>query len=221
MAGEAKVKILSGILELLFPQRCTFCHRLTQGGAKVCPRCEASLPYTRGAARQSFPHIESCCSPLYYVDDVRRSLLRYKFEGLSVYAEVYGDFLAKCIDENKISCDSITWVSLSRKRLRRRGYDQARLLAEEVSRRIGDPCVPMLRKIRNNPAQSGVGDAKKRRENVKGVYEAIPEAEIRGKRVLLVDDIVTSGATLSACAAILRQAGAKEVSALTLARRRD
>ena len=79
----------------------------------------------------------------------------------------------------------------------------------------------MLRKIRNNPAQSGVGDAKKRRENVKGVYEAIPEAEIRGKRVLLVDDIVTSGATLSACATILKQAGAKEVSALTLARRRD
>lgn len=215
------MKVLDGILDLLFPRRCAFCHRITQEGAKICPRCAAELPYTRESAKQSFPHLKCCCSPLYYVDDVRRSLLRYKFQGLRIYAELYGEFLAKCIDENPISCDSITWVPLSRKRLRKRGYDQARLLAEELSRRTGLPCVPMLRKIRNNPAQSGTGDAKKRRENVKGVYEALSEEEIAGRRILLVDDIVTTGATLSECASVLKKAGAKEVSAVTLARRKD
>ena len=215
------MKILGGILELLFPRRCTFCHRLTQGGAKICPRCEASLPYTRGAARQSFPHIESCCSPLYYVDDVRRSLLRYKFEGLSIYAEVYGDFLAKCIDENRISCDSITWVPLSRRRLRQRGYDQARLLAEDLSARLAIPCVPTLRKIRNNPRQSASGNAENRRRNVKGVYTALPQADICGKTLLLVDDIVTTGSTLSEAASVLRKAGAASVIGLTLARRKE
>lgn len=215
------MKFLDGLLDLLFPRRCAFCHRITQAGAEICPRCLAELPYTRENASQHFPQLKTCCSPLYYVDDVRRSLLRYKFQGLSMYAELYGEFLAKCIDENKISCDSITWVPLSRKRLRRRGYDQARLLAEALSRKKDIPCVPMLRKIRNNPAQSGTGDAKKRRENVKGVYEAISLEEIRGKTVLLVDDIVTTGSTLSECASVLKKAGAKEVSAVTLARRRD
>ena len=215
------MNILDRVLDLLFPRRCAFCHRLTQSGAKVCPRCMAELPYTRESAKQSFPHLDGCWSPLYYTGDVRRSLLRYKFQGLSMYAELYGEFLAKCIDENKISCDSITWVPLSRRRLRRRGYDQARLLAEALSGRKGIPCVPTLRKIRNNPAQSGAGDAKKRQKNVKGVYRALPDAEIRGKRLLLVDDIVTTGATLSECASILRQAGAKEVLGLSLARRKD
>jgi predicted amidophosphoribosyltransferase len=79
----------------------------------------------------------------------------------------------------------------------------------------------MLRKIRNNTAQSGTGDAKKRRENVKGVYETLSEEEIAGRRILLVDDIVTTGATLSECASILKKAGAKEVSAVTLARRKE
>ena len=205
------MKILGGILELLFPRRCTFCHRLTQGGAKVCPRCVASLPYTRGAARQSFPHIESCCSPLYYVDDVRRSLLRYKFEGLSIYAEVYGDFLAKCIDENRISCDSITWVPLSRRRLRQRGYDQARLIAEELAKRLGLPCECLLVKRRHTRPQSGISDREKRKANAAGAYAVLNAERVEGKRVLLVDDIVTTGATLASCAGVLADAGCAAV----------
>ena len=152
---------------------------------------------------------------------MRASLLRYKFGGASVYAEVYGEYLAKCIDENAISCDIITWVPLSRQRLRKRGYDQARLLAEDLSRRTGIPCAAALRKIRNNPAQSATGGAQKRRLNVKNVYRALPDAPIAGKRVLLVDDIVTTGATLSECAGELKKAGAKEIAAVTVARRKE
>ena len=215
------MKALSAILDLLFPPRCTFCHRLTQKGAAVCPRCQEKLPYTGSASRQSFPHVDGCCSPLYYVGTVRESLLRYKFGGLRHYAGVYGELLAKCIDENAFSCDSITWVPLSRRRLRRRGYDQARLLAEEAAKRLGLPCKRLLRKKKNNPSQSGTGNAEKRRRNVKGVYETMKDAEITGKRILLVDDIVTTGATLSECASVLKAAGAKAVFACTLARRKD
>ena len=215
------MRIGNTLLDLLFPRRCTFCHRLTQDGAAVCPRCREQLPYTRAAAAQQFPHIQSCVSPLYYVEDVRASLHRYKFGGLRMYAEVYGEFMAKAIDENAISCDSITWVPLSRRRLRRRGYDQARLLAEDLAGRTGLPCAPLLQKRRHNRAQSVTGSAEKRRKNVKGVYAAPDADAVRGKRVLLVDDIVTTGATLSECASVLRKAGAKEVCAVTVARRRD
>ena len=114
------MKLFDSILDWLFPSRCAFCRRLTQDRAMLCPRCREKLPYTGSAARQSFPHLDDCCSPLYYVDEVRSSLLRYKFGGASMYAEIYGEILAKCIDENHISCDSITWVPLSRQRLRKR-----------------------------------------------------------------------------------------------------
>ena len=210
--------IARALLDLLFPPRCTFCRRLTQNGALVCPRCREKLHYTRPAAPPQFPHVQSCCSPLFYLDEVRSSLLRYKFGGLRMYAEVYGEFLAKAIDENAITCDSITWVPLSRRRLRRRGYDQARLLAEALAARTGLPCEALLQKLRHNPAQSSAGNAEKRRRNVRGVYAVLDGAAVKGRRILLVDDIVPTGATLSECAAVLRKAGAKEVCAVTVAR---
>jgi ComF family protein len=208
------------LLDLLYPKRCIFCRRLTVGGDGICPLCRRVLPETKSMACQSFSHVESCCSPLFYTGNVRSSLLRYKFGGAAAYAEVYGEFMAKCIDENGISCDSITWVPLSRRRLRLRGYDQARLLAQALAARLELPCVPLLRKLRNNPAQARIGNAEKRRANVKDVYGLLPGAELPSGRILLVDDIVTTGATLSACAAVLKKAGAKQVYACTAARKK-
>ena len=213
------MKFLDSLLDLLYPRRRAFCHRISPEGEPVCNACAGKLPYTRGAEqRQRLPGIPVCISPLYYEGDVRQSLLRYKFGGRREYAKIYGEFLTKCIDENGMSCDSITWTPLSRKRLRCRGYDQARLLAEEIAERTGIPCRQLLRKIRNNPAQSGSGSPEKRRANVLGVYVCADEEAVRGRQILLVDDIVTTGATLSECAKILHRAGAAGVSACTLAR---
>ena len=159
-------------------------------------------------------------SPLYYEGDVRESLLRYKFGGISSYADIYAEFIAKCVDENEISCDIITWVPLSAKRFRRRGYDQAKLIADELSKLTGIECLNLLRKNRNNPAQSGTGTAEKRRANVAGVYSSKNSAYISGKKILIVDDIVTTGATLSECARVLKNNSAAEVFAATAARGR-
>ena len=215
------MKILDRLLELLYPTKCAFCHKLT-GGDKICKSCRTALPLTpKGAQVQKFPFISACVSPLYYTGDVRESLLRYKFGSLSAYAEVYAPFMAKCIDENQISCDIITWVPLSRKRLRERGYDQAKLMADELSRLCGISCCRLLKKTRNNPAQSGTGSAEKRRANVSGVYTAVDTEKIRGKSILIVDDIVTTGATLSECGRMLMSAGAGEVKAVTVARKKN
>lgn len=216
------MKLIDALLALLYPPRCAFCGRLMQQDGLICTRCAQNLPYTEGLGiTQKFPFISKCVSPLYYEGSVRQSLLRYKFRSAAAYSKIYGEFLVKCIDECRISCDIITWVPLSRRRLRKRGYDQARLIAEEVSRRTGIPCARLLRKKRNNPAQSGAGSAEKRRANVMGVYAPAEGAPISGRRVLIVDDIVTTGATLSECARMLMDAGAAEVYAAAVARRRD
>ena len=216
------MRIVDRLLSLLYPAKCTFCHKLTRDGERICQTCRAELPRTpHGAQVQKFPFISACVSPLYYEKDVRESLLRYKFHHLTAYAEIYAVFMAETIDENHVSCDIITWVPLSRKRLRKRGYDQARLLAEQLSRIYRVECCCLLRKKRNNPAQSGTGSAEKRRANVTGVYTAVEQEKIKGKTILLVDDIVTTGSTLSECARMLLEAGAKEVRAVTVARKRN
>lgn len=216
------MKVIDKLLDLLYPPRCAFCHRLIWQEGLVCPECLKTLPYTDSAGQeQSFPNIIKCLSPLYYEGDVRSSLLRYKFHSLTAYSKVYGKFMVKCIDEWGISCDIITWVPLSSNRLRKRGYDQARLLAEEIARERDARCERLLTKTVNNPAQSGAGDANKRRANVAGVYKFACSAPLDGKSVLIVDDIVTTGATLSECARVLKAAGAGKIYAVTAARKRE
>ena len=212
----------SELLDLLYPPRCAFCHRLLrESGATVCRDCLKSLPYTgTQAERGKLAHIERCLAPLYYENKVRASLHRFKFRQLTGYAGIYSEFMVKCIDENQISCDIITWAPVSRKRLRKRGYDQARLLAEAIAAQVGLPCLPLLEKIRDTEPQSLQKDDARRKKNAKGAYRCSAPEQAQGKRILLIDDIVTSGATLKECARVLRSAGAGPIVALTLARKR-
>ena len=109
------------------------------------------------------------------------------------------------------TADVITWVPVSRKRRRARGYDQVELLAKAVGPELGIPVEPLLEKFRDNRANSGLKTPAERRANVLGVYKVIEPERLHGKRVLLLDDIVTTGATASECARVLLTAGAEEV----------
>ena len=214
------MRALNWLLDLLYPPRCAFCRRLLTGQERgVCRFCRPKLPFVPADAQvQHFKNVDQCLSPLYYYGSVRDSLHRYKFEGLTAYADIYSEFIVKCIDENQISCDSITWVPLSRRRLRKRGYDQAELLAKLIAKRLGQRPVRLLKKLRDTPPQSKTGSVEKRRANIAGAYACLRPELVQGKQVLLVDDIVTTGATLSEAAGVLKRAGAKAVIAVTLAR---
>ena len=100
---------------------------------------------------------------------------------------------------------------------RRRGYDQAELLARRVGEVSGIAVVPALEKIRATGTQSHLNDGAERRANVEGAYRALPELDLTGKRVVLVDDVFTTGSTMGQCAACLRGAGAERVVGLTFA----
>jgi ComF family protein len=99
----------------------------------------------------------------------------------------------------------------------RRGYNQAALLAKELGRRRGFPMVRGVRRSRATPPQAGLSGAR-RRANVAGAFQPLRGRPLQGMRVLLVDDVFTTGATASACAGALKQAGASYVAVLTLAR---
>ena len=127
--------------------------------------------------------------------------------------------MAQCIADHGLDTfDLICWAPVSKKRRRKRGYDQGELLAREAAKQLGRECVPLLKKVRDTPAQSGLKDPSARRANVMGAYQAVEPALVVGKRILLVDDVVTTGETLSECASTLLMAGAEEVFCVTLAK---
>ena len=215
--------IVYGILDLLFPPRCVFCRCFVKSSRDLlCSDCRASLPYTHSGGAQHGDHYSICIAPLYYEDGVRESLLRYKFHDATGHADAYAELLADCIRQNLAGrYDLISWVPLSKKRLKERGYDQAMLLASATALRLGEVAVSTLKKVRDVQKQSTVGSEEKRRANIAGAYEAEDDELICSKRVLLIDDIVTTGATFSECAATLRAAGAAEVLCAAVARSRD
>ena len=217
------MSIFSQILDLFFPPRCIFCRRILKTGETgICTRCEKTISRTKNGGRQTGEFISLCVSPLYYEGYVRESILRFKFHNATHYTEIYGSLIAECVMEYlSDSYDLITWVPLSPKRLKKRGYDQAMLLAMSTALKMDDVAVELLVKHTDVPAQSGVGGAEKRRANISGAYRVSDEEFVRGKRILLIDDITTTGSTLSECARMLKMAGVSKVVCATLARTRE
>lgn len=213
----------SALLDILFPPRCVFCRKiLPSGQGSVCPKCEAELPYTGNNSAQKGDFFSVCVSPLYYEDEVRESLLRFKFKDATGYAGTYAKIIAECVSRELAGrYDYISWVPLSRKRYKERGYDQAMLIALAVALELDALAVGTLEKTVHVEKQSKMGSPEKRRANISGAYAVSDPELIEGKRILLIDDIITSGSTLSECARMLRAKGAAEVMCATVARSRD
>ena len=205
------MRALTAALELLYPRRCILCGALlSRGETDLCGRCRRETEDFRRYDRK-IPHIRTFTAVWYYDGRVRESLIRYKFYNLRCYAPAYGRLLALRVLEELESPDVITWVPVSRRRKWERGYDQVELLAKAVGRELALPAEKLLDKYRHNPAQSGLLTAEARRANVLGAYRPRKNAQIRGKRILLLDDILTTGATASECARVLLTAGAEEI----------
>ena len=205
-------------MNLLFPPKCILCGKLlTKDEQDLCRECRVDSPeYANRKERIQF--LDSFTAVWYYEGNVRRSLLRYKFYNYRSFADGYGRMLAmKLLQSNPDGFDTLTWVPVSRLRKLRRGYDQVELLAKAVGRELGMEPVPLLKKVRHNRPQSGIHDASKRRGNVLGAYRELDRELISGKRILLLDDILTTGATAGECARVLLTAGAKEIHCAAVA----
>ena len=206
------------LLALLFPPRCVLCRRfLPKDQTDFCHHCREHAPEF-GKSKTQLSFLAVWTAVWYYKDTVRDSILRYKFSGRRSYAPAYGRVLAmKLRKEGLDDFDLLTWVPIAPLRRLRRGYDQVELLAGEVACNLGVQSTKTLRKIRNTPPQSGIANVSHRRANVVGAYKPVQPDVIRGKRILLLDDVITTGATASECARTLLTAGAKEVVCAALA----
>lgn len=212
------MKLYHFLMELLFPPKCILCRKLLKSGEiDLCRECRADAPEYPGK-KINIRFLDSFAAVWYYEGNVRGSILRYKFYNARSYALSYGRILGmKLLREYPEGFDVLTWVPVSRLRKLRRGYDQVELLARAVGRELELSHIPTLQKIRNNRPQSRLKDPAARKANVLGAYRMLDDVDVKGKRVLLLDDILTTGATAGECARVLLTAGASEVHCAVLA----
>lgn len=205
-------------LSWVFPEKCVLCGKILQKGeTDLCRSCREMAPeYSQGKLNVQF--LDSFTAVWYYEGCVRNSLLRFKFHGARHYAAGYGRLLAmRILRDHPEGFDLITWVPVSFFRKLRRGYDQVELIARVVSEELGIPCVRVLKKVRHNRPQSGIGSHPERRANVLGAYRCTDAEMTKDKRILLLDDILTTGATAGECARVLLTAGGSEVHCAVVA----
>ena len=204
------------IMDFLMPRRCPFCGAVA-GKELLCDKCSKTLPFRSEHAVGEEPFAR-CAAPLHYEEPVRKAILDYKFKRKMGAVSCFGMLMAQCAAEHfDGEFDAITWVPVSKKRLKKRGFDQTRYLTASICVDWHTEPLETLRKVVDNPAQSGIDSPEARRANVLGVYEAVEPERFAGKRLLLIDDIRTTGATLGECVRVLKEAGAKDVLCLTLA----
>lgn len=220
MGGKAR----SFVLDVLFPRRCPWCDKVI-GFSPACA-CEKELktvcfpegPVDLAPRGENCAQLREAWACFYYEDPVKAALHRLKFEDQAWLARPLGGVLARRFAESGLAgrYDAVVPVPVSAKTRRERGYNQSTLMARVVARAGGLPLLEgALHKTRETRRQMDLR-REERIENVKGAY-TVPEAgAVRGQRLLLVDDVLTTGSTLNECARALRAAGAAECGALCL-----
>lgn len=205
---------LRGLSQFFFPPRCPYCQSVMARGRSCCPLCAEALGDQHGV-RFLTGHL-LCAYSFAYKGRPREAVLRFKFKGRTSYAYPFAvkslETVRQAFPDTRF--DAVTAVPLSKARLRERGYNQSELLARELAAFLHTPYEELLDKKTENRVQHSLGKEERAR-NVQGVYTA--RGDVKGRAILLCDDIVTSGATLRECARILKESGAKSVSCLVIA----
>ena len=209
------------IIRLLFPDKCLLCGKLLNRSETIlCHSCQTEVPEAL-RLKQRIPFLSGAFALWYYEGHVRSSLIRFKFYHRRSYAQKYAAILAQKLPDIREKYDLVAWVPVSRLRKLKRGYDQVELIANALCNELQIMPEVCLKKIRHNPPQSSIPSAAQRRANVLGVYKVPAPKLVAGKRILLLDDIITTGATISECAKTLMAAGAKEVYGVAVATTRQ
>lgn len=219
-------------LDLLFPRWCLGCGKegdyfcpacegtLTQIAPPLCPRCGCPEPGGKlcpACARES-PALDGIRAPFRFEGLAREAVHQLKYRNLRVLAEPLARFLHRFLQSNPVPGEVLVPVPVHARRLRERGYNQSELLARELGRLAGLPVVTgSLVRSRFATPQASSASVRERRQNVTGAF-ACRDERLKGRRVLLIDDVATSGATLGAAAEALKEMGAGSVWGLVLAR---
>lgn len=222
-------KLLFFMRSFLFPERCAVCGRLCKSRyfckncaklltpleKKRCPRC--GLPKDHCNCKHYFYYFDGIAAPFLNEGAAQTALYVFKFSGAKTVAPYFGHEMATDFARSfpGLSFYAVTAVPMKLNRKRKRGYNQAEVLARLVAKELGVPYRPLLRQTGQRAVQHKTNSARERFENIAGKFALCRGVDVRDKTVLLVDDIKTTGASLSECARQLKLGGASAVYCTT------
>lgn len=230
-------RLLEGALQMLYPRRCPVCDEIVrQQGEKIClecmrrlklltppwcMRCGARVPEGEEYCREcrERKHFYERGRLLYEYGSAAEAIYRFKYAGRREYADFFGEQAAEYLGDfiGNIRPDGLVPIPLHRRRAATRGYNQAELLAGAIGKRTGIPVYPgMLVRVRNTVPQKKL-NSEERQNNLKKAFN-MGRNDVKLKSIIVIDDIYTTGATIDEAARTLREAGAENVSFITLAR---
>lgn len=203
--------------------KCIFCGELVEFGKEIsiCDNCYSMIPFLEDRVFELGPmySFDNCICLCEYNGILKDALRRYKFRNKSVYYRTLGKLLAlKIIKVIKVKNEDIIMsIPLNKDRQIERGYNQSYLISNYISKvlRISEKSY-VLKKIKNTSVQSLMNKSL-RGKNVEGAFKVIYPEKVKGRKVFLVDDILTTGSTLSECSRVLKESGAIEVTAVAIA----
>jgi len=212
----------------VYPKRCELCGEVVAFDEKLCENC-LNLELISGelckkcgnpkaecscSKHEKTPEFKAFIAPYYYEESVATAANRFKDFGFPELAYEMGEAMAKQIEiyYKDICFDLITYVPLTKEKLKTRGYNQSELLAKEIEKRLNIPCEELILKIKATPQQKK-SSAKQRRTNLRGSFDLKTGIRVEDKTILLIDDIKTTGSTLNECAYVLNAYGARAVYA--------
>lgn len=229
------------LVELLYPSHCFGCGHAVEEGCTLCAACDGQvrrirLPYCSICSRpfpgsaEVVPRCANCEDQTFAFESAvavvqaqglaRELIHRFKYQRQFHLRRVLGAWLLTGFSDPRLEAepvDAMVPVPLHPVRLRERGYNQAEALASVVSKQTGAPVSPCLQRVRYTLTQTQF-DRVQRRRNLRGAFALRKSTGVSGKRLLLIDDVLTTGSTLHECAAVLLDHGARSVRALTVAR---
>lgn len=218
--------LLDRVINIIYPPKCIFCQQLLNIDTilYICDDCHARLPFADLAIIPSLQegygnYCDGVISVFHYVGAVKESLIRFKFLNKPSYYKTYAALMSNRIVElmDTRRLDMILSVPLHKHKEFSRGYNQAYLISQALSRRLKiREGSSYLKRYRYTETQSLL-DKTKRSQNVKGAFTVTRPKKVMGKSIILIDDILTTGSTLEECSRMLKQAGAKEVTAVVVA----
>jgi competence protein ComFC len=241
MIALHKFEPLEAAVSLLYPPVCTICGGNVRAGDYLCNQCEAKTvrivaPFCQkcsepfeGSITSEFTcancahrtiHFDAAVSAYRGRGMVREIIHEFKYARQIHLRRLVARWLHAALDDERLRgrrFDVVVPVPLHATRLRERGFNQASLLAALLSAQTSIPSKPLLDRIRYTTTQTAL-DRSERMENLHDAFRLRKNADVRGLRVLLIDDVLTTGSTLSECARVLKRAGALSVHAATAAR---
>lgn len=207
--NKSILKIYNEILDIVYPmeEKCIICR--TDGFIGLCPYCKSKINRTtieNGSLSYGF-----------YGGTLKTLILKFKYESDFTAGYLLSKLLVEMIEEKEIYADVICYVPMTKKSEKKRGFNQCKVIARHIGYHINVPVSDCIKKIKNTKEQKTL-TKEERVKNLKGAFKVSRVKDIKNKNVILIDDVMTTGATINECKYVLKKSGVNKITVLTIAK---